>query len=239
MPALRDIQRSMAEAILHGPAHVPHIAFHGDERRVSLGFAVHANTISHGRLVALEDTFPKTRAFIGEDRFNERSREFLESGQGSDASLNELGCNFPDWLDDQGEALAATFARFDWAWLESYRAAEQTAMSRDDLAALDESGLISLKLAKHPACFLMLATPDLSAAIELNETSENILVTRPAETVLVNSADAVVAQCLRHIVDAKNVGGMLAEMSGEFADDAILPTILHLIDAGALVRASV
>ncbi len=44
--------------------HLPDDLFAGPHERVLVGMKVHANTISHARLVALEETFPRTRDVI-------------------------------------------------------------------------------------------------------------------------------------------------------------------------------
>ena len=61
MPALDAAQQAMMRAIDLGPDFAPHDLFSAIPERVMLGLRVHANTISHARLVALEDTFPRTR----------------------------------------------------------------------------------------------------------------------------------------------------------------------------------
>ena len=78
MPWLDQGQSAMMAALDHGPAHLPDGLFIGSPERVLAGMKVHANTISHARLVALEETFPRTREAIGHDRFNAHSRLFLD-----------------------------------------------------------------------------------------------------------------------------------------------------------------
>jgi len=71
-------QSAMMQALDHGPAHLPQGLFTGSPERVLAGMKVHANTISHARLVALEDTFQRTRQFIGHESFNAHSRLFIQ-----------------------------------------------------------------------------------------------------------------------------------------------------------------
>ena len=236
-PDLATMQGGFAKAIRNGPDHVAFDEFDGDEHRVMMGFAVYANTISHGRLVALEDTFPYTLAHLGEEAFNQVSRDFVEAGGGSDAPLAELGAQFPQWLAQQGQIEAALFAQFEWSWLESYRAGEAEPFKRESLAGLDEAGLLGMSLARHPAARVVIATPAVIAAIGLTEASEQILITRPEADVLIHPAPVEVAGAFELLKSPQTVEQLLQTLSVQFDADDILPAILHLMDAGALVRA--
>lgn len=78
MHPLEQVQQSMMQAIALGPDHAP-CEFFRDGRAAALrGLSVHANTISHARLVALEETFPRTRSLLGESLFNRLSRGYVE-----------------------------------------------------------------------------------------------------------------------------------------------------------------
>lgn len=63
---LDDDQAAVAATLLHGPRNLPTGLFAGTEAAVLRGLRVHANTISHARLVALEETFPRLREHLGE-----------------------------------------------------------------------------------------------------------------------------------------------------------------------------
>ena len=236
MPALPDLQAAFSEAIRSGPDHVPFDAFEAGDRRVMLGFAVYANNISYARLTSLEQTFPRTMEYIGEDAFNRLSRNFVESGKGSAASLNDIGATFAEWLELQGEQEAALFARFEWYWLQSYRAAEGVALSRNDLATLDEAGLLAMQLVRHPAARLSPACESLCEAVGLPEPSEAILIARPEADVLIHGMTPEAEACFALLEHATSVENVLNALSQEFDEAAILPSILHLIDAGALMR---
>src|SRR3546814_1795547 len=117
---LEQGQAAIAATLLHGPGHLPADLFAGSDAAVLRGLRVHANTISHARLVALEETFPRTRDHLGEEEFNRLSRCFVEEGGAQRWSLRDIGAGFADWLADPR---AADLARVEWAWLESYHAA--------------------------------------------------------------------------------------------------------------------
>lgn len=238
MPVLHDIQQQMAGAILNGPNHVPHAMFEGSEQRVRMAFAVHANTISHGRLVALEDSCSLTLEFLGGDRFNALSRQFLEEGHASHEALADIGRDFADWLEGQGEAQAALFARYDRAWLESYRAAEAEPLRTADLAALDEAQLLGLNLAPHPAMRLCQTDPMLSEALVLDAAPSLILLSRPEANVTSRAIDAVAAAFLSELGECAGLGDIFAKLAHSHEQADLLGATITLIDAGALTRAS-
>ena len=109
-------QAAVAATLMRGPDHLPPTLFAGDAAAVLRGLRVHANTISHARLVALEASFPRTRAYLGEGEFNRLSRAFLDSGGAAGRSLTDIGATFADIaaLDethpDGGAAIAALIA---------------------------------------------------------------------------------------------------------------------------------
>ena len=65
MLSLKAAQANFIATINDGPDALDHSLFDGPIDRVMLGLKAHANTISHARLVALEETFPLTRQALG------------------------------------------------------------------------------------------------------------------------------------------------------------------------------
>ena len=59
MPSLADSQARVIACLQKGPAHFPAGLFTESRERALLGLKAHANTISHARLVALEQAYPK------------------------------------------------------------------------------------------------------------------------------------------------------------------------------------
>lgn len=240
MPALRDLQHAMGQAIRHGPSAVPDAYFAGDAQRVLLGFAIHANTISHGRLVALEDSFPRCHAQLGDARFNALSRAFLDEDGGCGAPLALIGRDFPQWLAEKGEEPAARLALFEWNWLESYRAAEAAAFGLADIAALDEAALLSAEITSHPAAILCASDGDLCAALELGalnlEGAVNLLITRPGAEIMIIPANAPMA-ALFSLAEKGGIFGEILEELAQLHDQAeILAAVQKLAESGAIVR---
>ena len=249
MPWLDHGQHAVMQALDHGPAHLPGGLFAGDPERVLAGMKVHANTISHARLVALEQTFPRTLAVIGHDRFNAHSRLFVTQPSVTARALADIGAGFDAFLlaagDNQG---AADLARFEWLWLQSYHAADAAPLALSDLAGIAPDALLNLPLARHPAAQAARFAPlvhDLigaEAEAEAIAQAQAILITRPDAEVLVAPASDMMVTMLDLAQIPRTIGNLIA-LDNEPSDedsapvDAAMQELVALINAGALIRA--
>lgn len=226
-------QAAIAATLLHGPDHLPAGLFAGDDNTVLRGLRVHANTVSHARLVALEETFPRTRDYLGEAEFNRLSRAFVEGGGAERLALPDIGRDFVGWL---GDPLAADLARIEWAWLESYNAAEAGALRLADLAGQDEVALLGLTVRLHPATRIVKLASDAAPLIDpaFAPGTAALLVTRPdAEVRLfaLHPADDIALDRAKEISTLGNLIASLAEMHPDGG-----AAIAALIDAGAFEK---
>ena len=245
MPPLEQIQTAMMQAIDHGPDFLPDDLFAGTRARALTGMKVHANTISHARLVALEDTFPRTRAWLGHDRFNQHSRLYLEQPGVSALMLSRIGALFPAYLADRNEAAApGDLARFEWLWLEAYHAAEAPSLSLADLAGIAPERLMDIAIAPHPAASLVLFDRDVHRLIGEEvpglADAHAILLTRPEAEVLVTPATSQMRAILSAMKNPVTIGNLLASLSepegrDQVSTDDFMPALIALIEAGALI----
>lgn len=247
MPWLDKGQRAMMQALDHGPTHLPGGLFAGAPERVLAGMKVHANTISHARLVALEETFPRTRAAIGHDRFNAHSRQFVTEASVAAAALADIGAGFDAFLVTAGEDHgAADLARFEWLWLQSYHAADAGPLALGDLAGMAPDALLDQRLARHPAAlaarFAPLVHDLIGAEAEAIAQADAILITRPDAEVLVAPASDLMVTMLDLAQNPRTIGNLLT-LDSEPSDeqdppiDAAMQELVTLINAGALIRA--
>lgn len=244
---LDDGQSAMMAALDHGPAHLPHRLFAGSPERVLAGMKVHANTISHARLIALEDTYPRTLELIGHDRFNAHSRQFIQQPNVTAVALADIGAGFDTFLREAGESAGiADLARFEWLWLQAYHAADAEPLALDALAGLAPEALLEQTLVRHPAAF---AGPfdkrvhDLiGAQVAGLDTASAILIARPGAEVLVSPASILVAELLTAADNPIAIGNLITQISEPHGDeaaqvDAIMRSLAALINAGALIAA--
>jgi hypothetical protein len=247
MSWLENGQEAMMRALDHGPAHLPMDLFAGSVERVLAGMKVHANTISHARLVALEDTYPRTRDHLGHARFNQHSRLFLQQPGVAGRSLAMIGAGFDRFLARHGDGEGpAALARFEWLWLQSYHAAEADVLTLEELTCLASEALLEQSLASHPAAFAARFHPlvhDLiGAEVPGLASAEAILIARPEAEVLVSPATAIMADVLFAAEKSCTIGNLLerfTELGGDGTRtvDGIMQALVSLINAGALIRA--
>lgn len=241
MSDLADDQARFIAVLQKGPEAFPSGMFAGDPDRALLGLKAHANTISHARLVALEQTYPRTLAHIGHDTFNALSREFIELPDVRTRKLMAIGDGFADHLAGAAtDPLASDLARIEWAWLQSYHAADVAALQLADLAQYDEAGLLGMPATLHPATRIVEASGAVANLIpELAPDSgitTAILVTRPQEMVRLLALSAPQARIAEHAKNCANMGNLLQAAIETLGEAEALPAVFALIEAGALAR---
>ncbi len=237
MPSLSDTQTNFIDTINDGPDRLDPTLFAGPPDRILLGLKAHANTISHARIVALEETFPLTRQHLGDAAFNALAREFVESDVAQASDVNRIGLGFPDYLSDFA---TRELAQIEWIWLESYNAAEAVPLSLGDLATLNETALLALAVAPHPSARTVTISAPIASALQemAGQQPTAILVVRPDAEVRLIPLDAVqLAVFAASTQKSAPLGNLLAVVLEQAGEQAPLEPILHLIGAGALVKA--
>lgn len=237
MSSLADTQTNFIDTINDGPDRLDPTLFAGPPDRILLGLKAHANTISHARIVALEETFPLTRQHLGDTTFNALARDYVETDTARASDTNRIGLGFPDCLNDPA---TRELAQIEWAWLESYHAAEATPLTLRDLNALDEAALLALPVAPHPSVRVVaISTPIASALQELaGQQPAAILCNRPDVEVRLVPLDAIQLAVFEESAQKYALlGNLLAVTIEQVGEHAPLEPILHLISAGALVTA--
>lgn len=236
----------MAATLAHGPARLEPALFAGPVDRLLLGLKAHANTISHARLVALEDTFPLTRDAIGHGGFHQLSRAYLDMPGATAAPLAGIGHAYPDFLASRGAARGHVgLARAEWAWLLSWRAADATPLELGTLAGCSEDALLATPIRVHPAAHLLtLSEPAGAPFAAFGDVcgARILLFTRPREAVLVTPVDPAARAMFAWLqatdpAHSATVGGLLARMLENKADEDPAAAFLALAGAGAIARA--
>lgn len=239
MPTLEYAQSNFIATINHGPDALDQSLFAGPIDRVLLGLKAHANTVSHARLVALEETFPLTRAEMGEQLFNQLSRQYTESAQARASDNNAIGQYFGTFLATHSvDAALCDLATIEWAWLESYHAPDATPLHSSELAGLDEATLLAIAVSPHPSLRLVQTTAPLADALDVlaGQMPAAIATLRADTDVRLLPLDALeyvlALQLYKNNCTLGNLIGLALEQAG---DRAPLEPILTLIGAGALV----
>ena len=235
-PSLSDAQANFIDTINDGPDKLDPALFAGPPDRILLGLKAHAYTISHARIVALEETFPLIRQHLGDAAFNALARDFVETETAKASDANLIGFGFPACL---GDPATRELAQIEWAWLESYHAAEAVPLTLGDLAAHDQAALLALAVAPHPSARIVAVTAPIASALQelAGQQPAAILCVRPHAEVRLLPLDAV--QLAAFVASAQKntlLGNLLAAALEQAGEQAPLEPILHLIGAGALVN---
>lgn len=233
-------QANFIATIKQGPCALDTALFDGPIDRVLLGLKAHANTISHARLVALEETFPLTRQARGEAKFNKLSRAYVETPEARACDANTIGKPFPDFLTAEvTDQAIVELARIEWAWLESYHAAEAKPISLNDLTELDDASLLALPVALHPSARLVLTSHPLAAPLgELAGLQPfAILTLRPDIEVRLHPIEQIEVAVFQAAQQKDATLGNLLSAAIEQSDNTDpLGPVMQLIGAGALVK---
>jgi hypothetical protein len=239
MFTLRRAQTNFIDTINNGPDTLDIELFSGPMDRVMLGLKAHANTINHARLVALEETFPHTVEQIGAANFNDMARAYIETDAAKRSDNNGIGAHFPAFLQSLGcDPQTADLARIEWAWLQSYHAADSIALSLSDLAQFSEAELLSKSVKWHPSTRLISLNGDVPNALpELAEAKNAaaVLIVRPEAEVRLLALDAITTQVARIAEISATIGNLLAVASEQGDEADPIGPVLTLIGAGALI----
>lgn len=239
MPSLADSQSRFIACLQKGPAHFPEDLFSENPDRALLGLKAHANTVSHARLVALENAYPKLHDHMGHEPFHAISRDYIEQDHILTCDMNNIAADFADFLAKRGfSETEVDLARIEWAWIKSYHSAEAEPLALQDIATLDEEGLLGLEISAHPAMRLIALTGPLSPELaELgDETPDALMVARPEAEVLFHPLTQLEHDIAEKIANISTMGNLLAlaiELGGE---DAAMERIIKLVQAGVIIK---
>lgn len=147
MPALRELQSAMGNALLGGAAleQLPELSLLEIHRNIGVG------TLSN----ALSLTFPAIQRLVGAGFFETAAQEFIRSHPPASAYLNDYGQEFPAFLAQfphaAGLAYLADVARLEWAVSRALHAADAAPLDLAVLAALDPAQMAAVRFVPHPA----------------------------------------------------------------------------------------
>lgn len=239
MLSLAEAQDNFITTINNGPAALLPDLFAGLPDRVMLGLKAHANTISHSRLIALEDSFPRTKMAMGEAEFGAVSHSYVETDIARCANTNLIGADFADFLAEA--AVGAQFVdlvRIEWAYLESYHAADVQALSLADIGAIDPGAMLNLRIDVHPAAQLVRLTSNRFDLVdEISVVKDGaVLITRPEVGIVLNAVDRITTLLFEEALQGCKICNLLEMAVEEGEEQAALTPIIMLIGAGALIQ---
>lgn len=194
---LLDFQRDLARALLAAtPQALPGL----EPARLGL----HRRTVTLSLLDNLRLAFPVAARLLGRD-FDRLAIGFLRRHPPDRPQLPAYGAGFPAALADEFP-LAADVARLEWAFLESFFAADATPLNGGDFADIAADDYPRLSLRPHPATRLIQVAAPVTALWRLARADEaaprlphpadpappdrSVLLTRPWGEVMVEDLPA-------------------------------------------------
>ncbi|WP_265563577.1 HvfC/BufC family peptide modification chaperone [Sphingomicrobium arenosum] len=172
-----DAHIALADTLAHGPARLPADLLAGPRAAQLRGLKAYANTISHARHVALEDSYPRLRDAMGHGAFHDAARAFFLAREPRRRPLRLIGAGFAETLTAPAQR---DLARAEWLWLEAHGAPDAPAVGLATIAGLTPEALLAARVAAHPALrSLALEDPASFAWDGVEPGATHLLVTRP------------------------------------------------------------
>ena len=176
MPALRELQLHVMDALLSGGLAPVTELIAAPDARAERRFRVYTNTVQANFRDALQSTYPAVRRLVGEDYFRQTAREFQRHHPSRSGDLAHCGQGFPNFLaqlhPDDGFSYLADVARLEWLIQEALLAAEHASLDLDSLARVPPAAYDGLRFELHPALRLFESRYPALAIWEVNVGSD-------------------------------------------------------------------
>lgn len=226
-------------------------AFDAGER-----LAIYRNNFLISLTEAVKANFPVTRQVLGEDFFAEAAVRFVRAHPPRQPCLFEYGAAFPGYLRALPQLGAmpyvAEVARFEFARICAYHAAQERTLTAPQLATLSPERLEALPigLARHAQVFesdtpvLALWTAHQAAepnlvGIDLTPRPRTLLICRPHLSLTVLEPDAAMLRFIEAATrrSATHQSATLGEASAALGDDdaALARVVAQVLELHLLV----
>ena len=159
MPSLPELQRAFVEGVLRAPSadflrHVLPGPFPADRH-----FQVYRNNVFENFTAALKAVYPVTGRLVGEGFFRYLATTYIPLHPPRGGNLHDFGGQLPEFLEDFAPARELVYlpdvARLEWAWHESFHAADGAALDVAALAAVPAERHAGLEFALQPSARLV------------------------------------------------------------------------------------
>lgn len=155
MPGLKEVQRVFTRHLLSGDAAVADYVADGGRLDARARLAVYTNAY-YARLVeALASDYRALSAMMGEQRFEALCHDYIRAQPSTFFSLRWFGRGLAEFVAardaDNDSARLAALARFEWALVDAFDAADVPPLLVDAVAALPPDTWPTLRLVFHPS----------------------------------------------------------------------------------------
>jgi Putative DNA-binding domain len=164
-------------------------------------FAVYRNNVHVSLVDALRDRFPIVLQMVGDEFFAAMARDHVVAHKPASPQLQEYGADFPQhvarFVPAQNLPFLPDMARLEYAWSESWAAAEAPAVSLDAIATMTTEALLQACVKRHPAARLLRSGYPVGTLWQLHQSPDpdlanvewrpqDVLITRPQAEVKVS-----------------------------------------------------
>lgn len=154
-------QAYFSRALLDAQLAVPNDLYCWNGSDPAVRFAVYRNNVVVSLVDALADTFPVTKALVGEEFFRAMARVFIQTNPVKTRVLTWLGLSFADFIQTFPPARSLAYlpdvARLEMHRLSAYHAADAEPVTQQMLgqALANPEALAELKIVLHPSVQLL------------------------------------------------------------------------------------
>ena len=222
-----DSQGVFAKALLDPATRVPEGLLRPDGAPAARRFDIYRNNVVASLIDVLEDSFGVTRSVVGGAFFRAMAGEFVRAHPPQTPCVVDYGDRFPDFIDGfqptGGLPYLGDVARLEVARRRSYHAADDDIADPGCLAGLDEETLPGTRLAFRASTAIVRSPHPLWSiwrhntaddASPIAARSEDVLVSRPADRVLLHSLPPGSAGFLEHLMRGDSLGGAARKCDG-------------------------
>lgn len=218
------------------------------------GFSVYRNTVAKGLVDALVDNYPTIERLVGREWFRSCAAEFSRGHPPTVPMLALYGEGFADFLAQLPASVEFPYlpdvARLDRLWTEAHVARDAPTLSGVALAQYSPEVLFERRPLLHPATRLAWlkhsavtvwqhhrAAADADPALEIEDTDEGALLTRPHGAVECIALEAPAYEFLSHIASGDTLGTAAATVLSEHPTADLAGALARLVAAGVFAGA--
>jgi hypothetical protein len=159
MPSLPELQREFVVGVLQAPSpdflrHVVPGQFPADRH-----FQVYRNNVFENLTAALKAVYPVTGRLVGEGFFRYAAATYIALHPPHCGNLHDFGGEFAGFLANFPPARELVYlpdvARLEWAWHQSFHAADSAPLALTALATIPPEQYANLKFTLHPSVRLV------------------------------------------------------------------------------------
>lgn len=159
MPSLHELQRGFAAGVLHAvpPDILRHVV--SGHFRAEQYFQIYRNNVFENLTAALKAVYPVIERLVGEGFFRYAAATYIAQHPPRSGNLHDFGESFAEFLGSFPPARELAYlpdvARLEWAWHQSFHAADSTPLAITALATIPAEQYGNLKITLQPSVRLV------------------------------------------------------------------------------------